>query len=425
MKIGKSKINYCLFLLTSALFVLLIVEAWLILFLKSKSDFSWHQLISDPDQVNLQAFTGVIRTSGLTKEDKQKVGLSEVDFQLTDLNPNSKPNIHGYFILSDKVGSLLGKCVQIIGVMPDKWDDKNVNDSADYQRFVFQYHRRALIPSKIEKLNYSSCHPYNNLERSGQISLRGTVFSSQRPAPFTNHDYELKLSNTILEQLNLDRSSEDYHLILTPSNNNIWEELDSQMGKEIIIEGFTTPGYEKFIYFIVTSVRPLILNRSIPAPIFPDQIAKTYSFSGIDYALYQKPNLHLPIAKSSATSGILFAHKKDQEWKQFTEIYELSDSSNNPFILDYQAGNFFVLIVDDNGGGSSDGIAKLLTLPSGTTEWHLVSCFNYYYGDPNFDWSLTSSDSLPAVVNDYLKSHPTDSLEPTAPHCADFQLVQY
>ena len=99
---------------------------------------------------------GVIRTSGLSEDEKQKLGLSNVTYQLTDFNKKDKQDIYGYYLISsDKtIESLLGKCVQITGTEPTEWKSKNKNDS---------YLRTAFVPNNIGLVESSKCSPWSLL----------------------------------------------------------------------------------------------------------------------------------------------------------------------------------------------------------------------------------------------------------------------
>jgi hypothetical protein len=107
-----------------------------------------------------------------------------------------------------------------------------------------------------------------------------------------------------------------------------------------------------------------------------EQIDKTYTFNGVEYATFQRGSMNIP--KSGDVSGILFANKEDNTWKIFTHIKELSESKNNPYFMDYQEGKLYALVVDTKGVGSGEGIGKLLSLVSDSNSWNLESCF--YYG---------------------------------------------
>ena len=420
------KINYWIFLVI-LLVVAVISEAWYIRTLQTKpsSGKQTDTLIL----TSLMAVKGVVRTAGLNEEDKQKVDLSGVNFQITNIEDNIKPETHGYFLKSENVEGLLGKCVLIIGVIPDEWKGENINSSYDYRHFVFEYNRRVLIPSKIEELNYSSCQPYHDIDTGGKTQLQGTVTRNQRTNPFIDDDYEFKLTKSTLSTLSFEDTPQNFKLIIKPSKNNVWPELESQIGKETIIAGYVNKsGYskgDKIGHFVVTNVRPLVLNRNVPTSIMPDQVDKTYTFNGVEYAIFQKGNMN--IVRSGDISGILYANKNDSIWKIFTHIKDLSGSSNNPYLMDYQNGKLYVMVVDTYGAGSGEGIGKLLSLASGANTWNLESCFYYGWSQERFNEIVSSTKNLPEAIKKYITSLPQNLStlsSDSKKHCSDFQLIQ-
>ena len=83
--------------------------------------------------------TGVIRRSGLSWEEKQKLGLTSIEYQITDFGDYQKAveegRVMGYFLQSnEKLGDLQGKCVRVSGVIPDEWKNRNKDDA--YGRLV-------------------------------------------------------------------------------------------------------------------------------------------------------------------------------------------------------------------------------------------------------------------------------------------------
>ena len=186
------------------------------------------------------------------------------------------------------------------------------------------------------------------------------------------------------------------------------------------------------VYYIVTKKapvsspqKPLVLNKNVPPSISPEQIDKTYTFNDVEYALFQKGSMN--IVKSGDVSGILYANKDDNTWKIFTHIKELSGSKNNPYLMDYQNGKLYVLIVDTNGAGSGEGIGKLLSLASSSNTWNLESCFYYGWLQERFYEIVSSTKNLPEAINKYIELLPQNIRtlsSDSEKYCSDFQLIQ-
>jgi hypothetical protein len=147
-----------------------------------------------------------------------------------------------------------------------------------------------------------------------------------------------------------------------------------------------------------------VTNHTLPSDIYPGQTSQHYSYDGVDYLLYQRPNMNIYFpGEFTPESGILYANKGDIRWKKFLYIKETSTSKNNPYWLDYQNGILSLLIVDANGAGSGEGFAKLVLINPISRTWKTESCF--YFSDGLF-WSEDQGISLDNSVKDYLRTHP-------------------
>ncbi len=422
------KMNYWVLFIV-LLIIIVTGESWYIWDLHNKTISSSRKITSDFNLGNLIAIKGVVRTAGLNEAEKQKVGLTGVNYQITNIEDNTKLDTHGYFLKGDKLETLIGKCVQIIGTIPNEWSEENIKLNIDFRHFVFEYNREALIPNKIEELNYSSCHPYHDFDEVGKTQLQGTIIRNQRVNPFIDDDYEFKFTKPTLGVVGFEDTPPNFKLIIEPSKNSLWPKLEEQIGKETVIvgninkSGISKGGYLR--YFVVTDIRPLVLNRTVPFLLLPEQVYKTYTYNGIDYAIFQKGNMN--VIKSGNNSGILYANKNDTDWKIFTYIKESSGSSNNPYLMDFQNGKLYILLVDTYGAGSGEGIGKLLSLANGSNTWNLESCFYYGWSQERFYEIVSSTKNLPEAIKKYIESLPLDNRTLSTEsknHCSDFQLVQ-
>lgn len=143
--------------------------------------------------------------------------------------------------------------------------------------------------------------------------------------------------------------------------------------------------------------------HEIPSEIYPEQIQDTYTYGGIDYLIYQRTSLNIPIQPSTESAGILYATKKDVDWNYFVRIKELADSKNNPYFLDFDLENIYLLIVDSSGAGSGEGIAKLLQRDQDKKEWSTMLCF--YYSPDHFKWE-EEQGTLEETSNTYVANFP-------------------
>jgi len=427
-EVKTTRFNYSI-LAIIVLIAVVIGETWYISNLRNIIKLSPSKQTNAPNLENLISIKGVVRTAGLSGEEKEKVGLSDVNFQITNIEDSTQYETNGYFLKKDNLERLVGKCVQIIGTIPNEWSDEKIKESYDFRRFVFEYHRIALIPTKIVELNYSSCQPYHDLDTEGNTQLQGTIVRNQRGSPFIDNDYEIRLVKPTLSVLGFENIPQDFKLIIKPAKNSVWPNIESQIGKETIIVGYVNKsGYAKgdnLGHFSVTGVRPLVSNRNVPASILPEQVDKTYTFNGIEYAIFQKGSMN--VVKPGDTSGILYANKDNNTWKIFTRVKELSKSKNNPYLMDYQNGKLYVLVVDTNGAGSGEGIGKLMSLTSGSITWNLESCFYYGWSQERFYEIVSTTKNLPEAIRKYIASLPQNMStlsSDSKKHCNDFQLIQ-
>lgn len=209
-----------------------------------------------PSRIDQTTIIGVIRTSGLSVEEKQKLGLSGVSYQLTDFNKNNKQDLYGYYLISsDKIiETLLGKCVQMIGTEPTEWKNKNKGDA---------YLRTAFILNNISPVDNSKCSPYSvtsteNVTGAEKLTLRGIVSNSNRPAPDINYDYQVKLSKPFLDKDSSSGSPQQVSRVdAIPDTNDVWTQLTNNINREVEIQGYIEWGYSESKYFRITSVKSL------------------------------------------------------------------------------------------------------------------------------------------------------------------------
>ena len=209
------------------------------------------------EQTNQTVTTGVIRTSGLSDEEKQKFGLTAASYQITDFGDYQKAyreeQIMGYYLFSNNLNEkLLGKCVRVTGVIPDEWRNKNKADT---------YNRSVLNVAKIEKIDNSNCNPYAQTQPAidntqEKLVLRGTVVHAKRPAPDIGYDYQLKLAEPFVDKFSSAGSPQKVSLIdITPTTNSLWNELGNNINKEIIVEGYMVWGYAESRYLQISAIK--------------------------------------------------------------------------------------------------------------------------------------------------------------------------
>ncbi len=198
--------------------------------------------------------TGVLRYSGLSSEDEQRLGLEGVEYQLSetwdeDTNGYFLIPASGFSFLTELSGSV-GKCLAVTGEIPLDWATK---DKIDY------YYRLGLNVSSIQLRDFSQCNPYQHYGKSENSKIdktfTGTITKINRPAPDINYDYEIKLDNAYLDNMNASgRSQVVTSFVIMPSTNKIWQEIEESIGKAVKISGAFEWGYAESTYFNVAEI---------------------------------------------------------------------------------------------------------------------------------------------------------------------------
>ncbi len=199
---------------------------------------------------------GVIRTSGLSNEEKQLFGLPSVSYQLTDLRSNVIQEIYGYYLIPNnkKLETFLGKCVQITGSEPLEWKGKNKNDF---------YQRTALNLLTINSVDISECDPYSATNvrselESEKVTFYGTINNTNRPSPDINYDYQILLSKPYLEKENSSGLSQEVNtIVVIPSTFEVWDTLTNNINQMVKIEGYMEWGYAESKYLKIVSIETI------------------------------------------------------------------------------------------------------------------------------------------------------------------------
>ena len=169
---------------------------------------------------------------------------------------------------------------------------------------------------------------------------------------------------------------------------------------------------------VKTEKRENIVELVLPSDIYEAQVYKEYMVGDEMFLLYQRPNMNVDISESNDESGVLYAKEGDVVWKPFIKVRELGDSKNNVFFFgfDLELDRYVTLLIDANGAGSGEGIAKLVSIDDG---WNLLNCF-YYMPE---DWVIKESLGIRDVVEEYIKNNPQYIQDLTDVNCTNFEIV--
>lgn len=201
---------------------------------------------------------GVVRTTGLTDQEKKEIGLNFGDYQITDFNKvDGKEGLDGYYLETNdpQYKVLLGQCVRSEGAT------KLLNNDQSYNRGIF-------IPTRIEKNNSLICGHYTstvteeNNEIFEEIKFTGVLGRFNRPSPEINYDYELKLDQPFIDEDNASGLPQEIKsVIVVPNDGQIWKKIEDNIDKKVNIYGYMLSGFAESRYFEVGGLDShLIIN---------------------------------------------------------------------------------------------------------------------------------------------------------------------
>lgn len=156
-----------------------------------------------------------------------------------------------------------------------------------------------------------------------------------------------------------------------------------------------------------TNVLAQIPELTLPNGLEFVQLAYPQELNGVYYVFFRKHNMNNPINSAVSRSGVLYAGKNDTSWKIFFEIKELNDERNNPYFFWKENDYFYVVLIDANGGGSGEGLGKLIKIKSTDNNWQVMDCF--YFVPESFNQFINSASTgtlLSKRVEDY--NEPSD-----------------
>ncbi|MFC1790656.1 hypothetical protein ACFLZP_04210 [Patescibacteria group bacterium] len=232
------------------------------------------------DQVTI---TGVIRSAGLSEEEKQSLNLNLVEYQVTDFGDYQKAylenKILGYFLITDQINDqLLGQCTRVTGEILGNWSEKEKSS---------MYNHSVLEVSQIEKIDYSGCRPYGDKlifdNSQDKLTFQGIPIHSNRPAPDIGYDYQLKLDQPFKDKLSaLDPNQEVSLLAIWPTTNDLWVTLENNLGQQILVEGYMAWGYAETRYFEITAIKNNQAGEVNEIDLYSQAIDKLNQIAEID-----------------------------------------------------------------------------------------------------------------------------------------------
>lgn len=222
--------------------------------------------------------------------------------------------------------------------------------------------REASLSEEVEYIKWQSSHSLVQLTNEEDLPW----FGSAKKLDFEPSKYdEPKPTSFIIV------SEANYAFTISSSPDNI-NQIFSTFGFFDVYR--TSPLNENLISQIPKFTIPVGLEES--------QLSGPQKMGDTFYIKFLKSNMNFPVNSTISRSGILAAKERDDAWKIFYEIKELSGHRNNPYHLWKEDGQFYTTIVDTSGAGSGEGTGKLIKISSQKDEWKIIDCF--YYAPDSF-----------------------------------------
>ncbi|EKE00083.1 MAG: hypothetical protein ACD_22C00094G0005 [uncultured bacterium] len=108
---------------------------------------------------------------------------------------------------------------------------------------------------------------------------------------------------------------------------------------------------------------------------YQEQLGQKLDYKDYSYTLVQRSSLNIPIEKSTDFAGVLRKPLNSDQYEKYLEVTSNPDSAkNNPYLM-WVDNSLYILIVDQNGAGSGEGVAKVIKIEDGSAKQY--SCFYY------------------------------------------------
>lgn len=208
--------------------------------------------------------------------------------------------------------------------------------------------------------------------------------------------------------------------VMLDNNNQQWMKKIEAMSKEMseiktMVEGETLPGKQSDLAMTELEVEldggktlseinmPAL---TLPAGIDKGQIRKYFQIGDLRLALVLQGSMNIPLQVpdgfKTTFGGMLIAGKTDTAWSKFLTLKDTSENNNDgstgndPYYLWTDAKKLMLSVIDQNGGGSGEGVEKVYSTLEGEA-WHLEGCYYFGPSDSNSNWGAdvdASGDAL-------------------------------
>lgn len=234
----------------------------------------------------------------------------------------------------------------------------------------------AYVTIKLENALLSTVRALTASKKGGGDMVESEImFAGQKAYFYSPTDYPSKpnekVSSVIFRQIVLEHNNKVYSIFT--------HKYQLQEVKQIL---------DSFQFLSESSPTPTISKETLPGDIHPNQIVKVVNHQ---YALVAMPSLNIylpdiPTDFKAEYRGVLHWNASIQKWEKFLSIQDTNTNisvSNNPEDLWWAGASDtgrvpHLQVVDVNGAGSGEGVAKILAAEDvGLQNWKVIECFDY------------------------------------------------
>jgi len=202
---------------------------------------------SPPTRIG-SSVSGLVYTTGITPEEKERLGLRYSAYQLLTDDDRS-------FFLEYKnesvLANLVGSCVRIEGT---------ISPSGTFAPRD-GYGRRLYIPSRMTRLAPKDCGSIPSVALTPAapektMNVSGTILRMTRPAPDIAYDYGMQLDTPYTDNENASGLPQRLLvLVIVPQNEDVRRVLQSKIGSPVTAVGYMAWGYAESRHFIILEVK--------------------------------------------------------------------------------------------------------------------------------------------------------------------------
>ena len=203
---------------------------------------------------------GVVRSSGLTDEQKTEIELPFSAYQIADLeHTGTSVSLPDGYVLAlpdapavQKLIPYIGRCVEM-QLAP-------LLVISDIQKDAI-FGRSIAVPRLITELPFTRCTPYPEVvnvsaeEKEKKYEAHGVLSNAVRPAIDINYDYTIRFAPPFQKIHNAESESGSFtEMVIVPGNKNVWKRIEENIGKSVRMTGYVRWGYAESRYFLVDTV---------------------------------------------------------------------------------------------------------------------------------------------------------------------------